>query len=73
MVNKKEEEIIEISSSPVDIVDLTAEDDGSVVLIKDDPDADIISSTIIIHCLLIKFIIYLIFTGFTRIYMYFQN
>jgi len=73
LVNKKEEEIIEISSSPVDIVDLTAEDDGSVVLIKDDPDADIISSTIIIHCLLIKFIIYLIFTGFTRIYMYFQN
>lgn len=42
LINKKEEEIIEISSSPVDIVDLTAEDDGSIVLIKDDPDAEIL-------------------------------
>ena len=42
LINKNEEEIIEISSSPVDIIDLTAEDDGSIVLIKDDPDAEIL-------------------------------
>jgi len=42
LINKKEEEVIEISSSPVEMVDLTAEDDGSIVLIKDDPDAEIL-------------------------------
>jgi len=36
------DEIIEISSTPIQPADLTQEDDGSIVLIKEDPESEII-------------------------------